>query len=286
MKNWFFYLFLNLFIFLPVFSDEIKTGKNNYEVKEGFCHNRGYGFSDGILVRTDGSELYSLSDGELIFYNKKRKDNIKYKNFSIAVIEDTKNKKRFYYQVSECPENPVKKNFAKDEKILDLSNPNNIYLKVEDTISKKMINPLSVINIEDNKNPFIDDVYFITKDNDYISFVKSYSNTVKRGGRVYIKCFDRINKSVYNVTPYKIKLFIDGKELSNLIFDSLDKSNNEFLLHQKKFSDIYNDNTPFNYFLAEYNGLPGVVGLIIEIEDIKGNKTVYKRPMNITFSEK
>jgi hypothetical protein len=285
MKRFFVYLFLVFSLFL-LFSEDTKIGENNFEVKEGFCYNNGHGFSSGILVRSSSSELYSLSDGELIFYNKKRKDNIKYKNSSIAVIEDGKNNKRFYYQVNESAENPEKINFSKNEKVIGLSNPNNIYISIEDIASKKIINPLSVINIDDNKNPFVEDVYFITKDNGYVSFVKSYSNTVKRGGRIFLKCFDRIDKSVFNVTPYRIKLLIDGKELSNIVFDELDKNGNDFLLHQKNYSEIYTDNTPFNYFLAEYNGLPGVVGLIIEIEDIKGNKTIYRRPLNITFSEK
>ena len=277
-------------VFINSEDKEIYRKMKNVKITSTFCDFRGDHFHTGIDLTGSNKEIYSISDGEVVFYNIDRKKSINYGNGNFIIVEDTKNKVRFSYShINKKSVDREKVHYSKGERIADIGNSgystgNHLHLEVEDLKNKKLLNPLYFIENKDNIRPRIVDVYLITDTNKHISIINQSNYGVPKKGKLFIKCVDRINNSNYFVTPYRIKIFMDGHEKSSLLFDSLIKNNNSFFVNDKKgFNDIYIDKKNFTYFLMDYHSLPGIIGFKVVVEDFSGNKTIFKRALRISY---
>ena len=133
----------------------------------------------------------------------------------------------------------------------------------------------------DRLPPIIRDIYFVTGDNSVVSFLDS--TRLKRGGKLFINCMDRIDRRQMFFTPYQIKVIIGGVEYGGIRFDYLRKSGGALLLSDTnlKYEDVYSNSENFFYYLMEYNTLPGLVGFHIIVEDFFGNKAEYRKALRI-----
>ena len=121
----------------------------------------------------------------------------------------------------------------------------------------------------------------INKHKEVTNFFRSSSH-VNPLGKVFIKCLDKINNSNYNIVPYSIQVLIDGIEKANFVFDYLNKDESYFTINKNiKFEKIYLNKEPFDFYIMDYYGLPGLIGFKVIIEDFNGNKSVFIRNLKI-----
>lgn len=289
MKNYLLLFFLFLFNLILINNNftENKT-VNNYQVISSFCDYKTDYFNTGIELSSKDEKAYSISEGELVFYNKNRPGNIGYKNENFIVIENKIKELRFNYFNLKSEYNDTGKTYFKegDEidnlKSIDDLKMRKLYFEVEDIKNKKILNPLGFLNITDSIPPNISDIYFKTDDNQIISLKRKGEYKVKRGGKIFIECFDKNNNFNANLMPYSIQILIDGIEKSNLIFNSLNKNNSNFTVGKdRNFKDIYLNKKNFDFYLIDYYGLPGLIGFQVIATDNNGNKSFFKRNLVI-----
>ena len=284
-------LILVLFIINFLFSQELTDDKDiikSYTISSSFGDSRGDHFHTGIdLSAAEGEEIYSIMDSELFFYNSKKFREIHYGLGNFVVVQSLDNNYRIIY--SHLKENSVeysKRIYKKNEKIALVGNSGHstgphLHLEVENIKENILLNPIKFIKLKDSLPPFIEDIYFITNNREQISLLKS--NSIKKGGKLFIKAVDRINSQKNIITPYKIFVLIGGKENALLIFDYFKKLDNDYYIKENnyKFKDIYQNNTRFDYFLMDFSALPSVIGLNIIVEDYNGNKTEFRKAIKI-----
>ncbi len=290
MKKYLIFFLLFLFSSLLLHNDTSNyILSNNYKIISSFCDHKDNHFNTGLdLIAKNDEMFHSIFDGEVIFYNKNRFRNIKYNNGNLLVVEDKENKLRASY--FNLRDNFTNENIFILKKGEQIGRPKysvnlnefKLYIEVEDIENNKVLNPMQHIFINDTIQPRILDIYFITDENEIISLKEKGEYKIKRGGKIFIKCFDKINNSNYNITPYSIKILIDGNEKASFIFDHLNKKNFYYTINKNKlFEDIYYNKEPFDFYIMDFYGLPGLVGFKAIVEDFNGNKTIFKSNLKI-----
>jgi len=258
---------------------------DQYKITSTFGDSRYDHFHTGIDLAASDKEVRAISNCELIFYNGKKAGSINYGMGDFVIFENSYDSLRYNYShLEEGSFNPENVYWKRNDRVGIVGNSGHssgkhLHLEIEDIEEKKLLNPIRFINTKDTIVPKIEDVYFITKDGEKLSL---YSNArIKRGGKLFIKCADRINDSNYLITPYKITVIIDGKEKSVLSFDYLRKNENYYVVSDSnlKFEDIYSNKEDFDFFLLEFYSLPNLVGVKITVEDFHGNRAEFKKPI-------
>ena len=285
-----------MFLIVPLIIGEDKQKPSimkEYKLTSTFCDFRGDHFHTGIDLAGKDKEIYSIMEGELVFYNIDRKRSINYGNGNFVIIENTNDNLRFNYShLKDKSFDPQKINYNKGDKVAILGNSGHstgphLHFEIEDIKNERLLNPLEFIDIKDSISPRIIDIYFICKNNEKISLIKQRNRKIKRGGKLYIRCEDRIDGSNYSLSPYKITVIVDGIEKSNLMFNYLKKSNNRFVVAEdRNFEEIYTNRENFDYYIMNYFGLPGIIGLKVIIEDFVGNKAIFRSALRILLPEK
>lgn len=294
LKKLAFLIIFSLVFIIILLSEDFKNNPmlNGMRVTSTFGDSRGDHFHTGIDITNNDKKAYSLMESELIFHNKKRKRGIDYGYGEFVILENTTDGLRFTYShLKEDSYDASKKQYEQYEKIATIGNTGHstgvhLHLEVEDTINDKLLNPLEIMDIKDTLKPIIMDVYFIDGDKNRISLYEGYSS-IKRGGKLFIQCMDKIDGSNYPLTPYKISLIIDGKEKANLKFNNLLKQNGKFITNDgRTFNNIYLNERDDDFFVLDFTSLPGVIGFKVLVEDQKGNRTEYKRALRILLPDK
>ncbi len=278
-----FFIFLSQVLLITI------ENYNYLRIISGFCELRNNDFHNGIDIISDGNNIISLMDEEIIFYSNNRKNSLNYTYGNFIILEDRTNKYRFNYSHLDNYTFDVSKNlYSKGEVIASyteelISEKDNYYhFDIEDIEKKVYINPLAFLKEEDKSNPRILNVYFILDNNEKISLTDSYKYVIERGGKIFIKCYDLFHNK--NISPYKITLYADGEEKANIDFEILNKTEKKFTTKTGKMSsDIYLNNENFDYFIYDFYTLPGVVGLKIIVEDFSGNKVIFLRNLVIKY---
>lgn len=280
------FILINKILSYEASDDKVEVIKNCI-ITSSFGDSRGDHFHTGIdLTSKENSEIYSIMDSEIFFYNSNKFKDMPYGIGNFIIAQSLDNRYRITY--SHLKENFKNKKilYKKNEIIATIGNSGHstgphLHLEIEDIKENLLLNPIKFIKINDNLSPFIEDIYFITNNREYVSLLKS--NFIKRGGKLFIKAFDTINFKQNIITPYKISVLIGGKENASLIFDYLTKLNNDYYTtnNNYKFNDIYQNNTRFDYYLMDFSALPSIVGFYIIIEDYHGNKTEFRKAVHI-----
>lgn len=288
MKKYLFIFILFIYFSLTCIENFNYKFDSNYKIISSFYDFRNNQINTGINLIGKDEKFYSIYDGEVIFYNKNRLGNIRYNNENLLVIENKEKKLRFnYYNLKKEFIDKEKFLFKKGEQI-GLTNYNEqlkesrFYIEVEDIENQKILNPLNFVSINDTIPPSILDIYFKTDEGQIVSLRIKGEYKIKRGGKIFIKCFDKINNSNYNIIPYRIKILIDGIEKVDFVFDNLNKNESFFTLNKDlKFEEIYLNKEPFDFHIMDYYALPGLIGFKVIIEDFNGNKSYFMRNLKI-----
>jgi murein DD-endopeptidase MepM/ murein hydrolase activator NlpD len=290
LKKYIIYFSFILFSF-AIYAEDTTSDPNNimdfFKVTATFGDNRDDHFHTGMDLAAVDLDVRAIMDSELIFYNKNRSRSIPYGNGNFVIMDNTENKLRVNYShLKDGTFNDKKNQFKKNETIAVVgstghSTGSHLHLEIEDLQNNRLLNPIGFINVKDTLSPRIEEVYFITKENEKISLVQN--SKLKRGGKLFIHCMDRINNSQYDATPYKITVIIDGKENGILTFDYFKKIEDNYTISNTdlKYEDIYVNKKENDYYLTEFYSLPDLVGLKIVVEDFSGNKTEFKKPIKI-----
>lgn len=282
-------LLMALFASFFVYSQDSASGDvmNNYTITSYFGDARGDHFHTGIDLAAVGEFAYSLMDSEIIFHNSKKNRDINYGLGNFVVMQSQDNNYRISYShLSDDHLDYKKKIYKKSEKLALVGNTghstgSHLHLEIEDLKNKRILNPLSFLKTSDKLSPVINDAFFKTGEGEIISFFKN--SKLKRGGKLYISAFDRINNISSIMTPYMFKVIIGGKETSIIKFDYLRKSDNNLFLSDTdfKYEDIYSGGVENEYFLMDFNSLPGLVGFHIITEDFYGNKAEIRKAFRV-----
>ena len=99
------------------------------------------------------------------------------------------------------------------------------------------------------------------------------SRQIIRGGRLFIKTYDRMNTTHFRMIPYTINVFINGETFFTLTFSGLDKINNDLFVSKtgKNFYNVYSTGNDSIIYLKEKYFLPGLYGIKVEVIDFAGN---------------
>ncbi|MCG8572070.1 MAG: M23 family metallopeptidase, partial [Spirochaetes bacterium] len=259
----------------------------NAVISSGFGESRLDHYHTGIDLAAKNKPVKSLESCETVFYNINRKNSLFYGNGNFVVLEDVEAKKRYSYShLKEKSLNRAKMYYQKDEIIAIAGNSGHstgphLHLEIEDLENRRLVNPIEIIPFDDTRKPILEDIYFITRENEKVSILKN--KYIHRGGKMFIKCRDPIDFSPYPINPYSIEVIIDGKDFYQLKFDYLKKVENYYVLSEsgKKFSDLYVNNSDFDFYLTDFFALPGDISIKIIISDYAGNKVTYNRPIRI-----
>jgi hypothetical protein len=272
--------------FHAITEDKVKI-MDDFKITALFGDSRDDHLHTGVDLAANDQDVRSVMDSELVFYNKQRTGSIPYGLGNFVILENGDKRLRMNY--SHMREGSVdfkKEIYRKSEKIGSCGNSGHstgthLHFEVEDIKNNRLLNPLAFIDFTDTLAPRIDDVYFVTSDNQKLSLWQY--NKIKRGGKLFIKCSDRVNGSNYDVFPYKIRVIIDGKEKYFLKLDYFTKGENAFSISDSKlkFEDIFVNKDNNDIFLMDFNSLPDLIGLKILVEDYSGNKSEFKKEIRI-----
>jgi hypothetical protein len=290
LKKWIivFILLCNSIIF--IFSDNTADPVKDHSITAAFGDYRWDHFHTGVDMINSEKKVRSFTDGEVIFSNMNRPRSINYGNGNFVLLENSSVKKRYSY--SHMRSGSVDGNikiYKKGDIIGDVGDSGHsigehIHFEIEDMRDKILLNPLNELNVNDTLKPRIMDIYFVNESGEKISIMNNYR--IVKGGRLFIKCSDSMNGSPYSFSPYKITVIIDGTERYSSVFDRLQMVNGDFYLRNNmSFKDIYANGEEFDYYLFDFTSLPRVIGFKAVVEDKKGNKTEYKRPLKIIMPE-
>lgn len=260
---------------------------DNFVITSTFGDSRNDHYHTGIDLAATGEDLRALSTSEAIFISGTRKRNIFYGNGNLVILEDSKNRVRYNYShIMDDTIDRDKRAYSRGEKVGIIGNTghstgNHIHFEVEDLESKRLINPISILSYKDTMKPIIEDIYFITKNGEKISILKT--KYIPRGGKLFIKCKDQIDNSPFFLAPYYIELIIDSKDIYKITFDYLTKRENSFILSDTNldFNELYVNSRGFDFFITEYYALPGDISIKAIVKDYAGNRTVFLKPIRI-----
>ncbi len=248
----------------------------NSAITSSFGDTRGDHFHTGVDFAADGENVFVLEDSRVLFFNKDRRGFIKYGLGNFVVVQGLSNKYRYTYAHNAAHSlNNDKLIYKKGEIIAVSGNTghstgSHLHFEIEDIENKTIVNPLKILKIEDRKSPVISDVFFVNQNNQPVSLYKNIR--INRGGKLFIKTYDLIDDNPGFLTPYSIKVFIDGEQFAELYFDVMAKKNNDFVLSSSiNHSGLYGTGEDFTFFIKENYFLPGEYGIKIVVSDIAGN---------------
>ncbi|HOV14520.1 MAG TPA: M23 family metallopeptidase, partial [Spirochaetota bacterium] len=152
----------------PIFSDVTSDSldvMDNYKLTSNFGDSRYDHFHTGIDMAANDQEIRAISNCELVFYNNKRANSIRYGMGDYAIFEDSNNKMRYNY--SHMKENSLYPNnvyWKRGDKVGVVGNSgrssgDHLHFEIEDIENKKLLNPIQFIKIKDTIDPRIEDVY-------------------------------------------------------------------------------------------------------------------------------
>jgi hypothetical protein len=286
LKLKYFYILFFITTVLPGFCEPVKV-MDNFKITAAFGDSRDDHLHTGIDLAAVDEDVKSIMDSELIFYNRQNPRSITYGNGNFMILENSEKKLRFNYSHLRDGSIDYRKIIYKQsEKIGSSGNSGHstgyhLHLEVEDIKNNKLLNPLQFIQYNDNMPPRIDDVYFISSDNQKMSLWEY--NRIKRGGKLFIKCIDRIDSSNYDLVPYSVRVIIDGKEKFFMTFDYFEKGESSYTVSNTglKFGDIYKNKDNTDLYLLDYSSLPDLIGLKIIVTDFTGRKAEFKKEITI-----
>jgi hypothetical protein len=281
------YFALILYLILINYINSENLNYNN--IVSGFCDYRFNSFNNGINIQGKNHVIISPISGELIFHNITRSGSITYGIGNFIALQDLKSDLRYCFShLKEDSTNTDKIYYQKGDKIGITGNSGFeekqvVHIDMQKIDSKEFKNPLEIIKINDTLPPIIEDVYFLNDDKK-ISIADFRNFKIKKGGKLFVNCYDKINDSEGKITPYKITVIVDGNEIATLKFDSLLKLDYNYVNQDgKSLNSIYSNNTSFDYFLTDFTSLPKVIGFKLLVEDYNGNIREFKRNLKIEF---
>ena len=260
---------------------------NNYTVVSMFGAMRNNGFQRGIDLQSKDRSVYALEKSNVIFYRKKSGRTIHYAGGDYLVIQGQDNQYRYKYSNLINDKHYTKTAYDEGEQIgevmpdTDTYNTGTLNLEIEEPSANRFINPVSILKISDNVGPSIQDIYFRTAEGNTVSFLRD--TRLNRGGSMFVRCKDRLTPALRYFTPYQIKVIVDGVETGGIKFDYIRRDGQKLLLSDTNmtFDDLYCNGQEFDYYIMDFNALPGLVGFQVIVMDYAENRQLYRKAMRI-----
>lgn len=261
---------------------------NNYTVVSMFGAMRHNGFQRGIDIQSKERSVYALEKSDVIFYrNKSAKRTINYGGGDYLIMQGQSNKYRYKYSNLLIDADSSKLSYKEGELIgeampdTDTYDTGTLHLEIEEPAQNRYINPVTILGISDNVGPSIQDIYFRTAEGSIVSFLRD--TKLNRGGSMFVRCKDRLTQALRYFTPYQIKVVVDGVESGGIRFDYIRRDGQKLLLSDTNmtFDDLYCNGQEFDYYIMDFNALPGLVGFQVIVSDYAENKQLYRKAMRI-----
>ncbi len=285
--------FLSVFLLVGVFflnSDTNNAQLNELKLTSTFGDNRTDHFHTGIDIAAANNGIVTFHKSEeVVFYSIERPGSIRYGNGEFIITKSEPDHYiTNYSHIQAGSFDRSRLSYKQGEVIGSIGNTGrstgpHLHIEIYDLKNSQLINPLSIINFADTSNPVINDVYFIKDNNERVSLIGG-GGTVENGGKLFISCYDRIQNSQYQLTPYSIFFSIDGEEKGGVRLDRLIPQGSSYSIAGANisFDRLYRNGANFDYYIGEFYSLPLTRGLKIVVSDYNGNIIEFKRPLRFT----
>lgn len=255
-----------------------------------FCQNNGEGFSTGIHLSGAGDPVFPVARGEMIFYHKEGEDNnsLPYGLGSFAVLWHEGGIQSTYCQLKTDSLDVHKIHFEKDEPLGIVGNTGatiggNLRLIIFNIEENEILNPIKnlIPYFKDNKKPVIQGIYL--KRNNEIINLKDSQVIHKGTAEILVKAYDlREDKQrIWEITPYRIVLFHNEKQLNQISFDAIREKENKQILSSQEltYREVYEESWIFR--LGEVNLPRGISHIQVRVSDFAGNIATEEGFINI-----
>lgn len=266
-------------VLIPAFSYEWPV--ENHAVTATFGENRWGHFHGGIDIGGGEQEIRPIEDGEIIFHYEESDDpnGIPTGLGNFVVVEHERGIRSLYAHLKPEPAFLQKVSVSKEDVIGIIGETGgalgkHLHLEVFDGELNRLVNPLELLpDLADGSVPDIDGLY-----------IERDGNTVRLEPRLrvmqgqwdfIIDTYDTsiVNGRIYPVAPYRVFVYVNGREEIALSFESLEEYGNDLVLSKSgRITDeqLYIDD--WRLRLGKLQLQEGEVQLEVVVSDISGNE--------------
>ncbi len=212
---------------VPLFAFEWPV--NTIILTATFCESRGDHFHTGLDIGGGKQIITPISPGEIIFAYEKDEDytSVPVGLGDFCVLQHQGGIRSLYSHLEKNSMDRDRIRFNHDEPLGKIGDTGHSYgrhlhLSIIDSEMNTIINPLLVLPpVKDSQPPVIKHIYL--RDGENLREIRSGEIVGQGETELLVELYDLREDVpfIWKFAPYKIFLYKDGKEISNIIFDSL-----------------------------------------------------------------
>ena len=277
--------FLTVLLLLPVMAFPLHWPVEKPALCATFGESRGDYYHTGIDIGGGEQEVYSVADGEVIYYQQEnnRLSSLPSGLGNFVVIEHDRQLRTMYAHLKAGSIDTSGENVSAGDIIGRTSDSGaskgvHLHFEVIDRELNEFVNPLILLPaMGDRTKPVIRDVFIkISTDSEYTN-LPGRSNIVSGKYDIAAEIYDVSEHVNYlcQVAPYKVNLYINGEMTSSMVYNSIKKSGNYLapVNNPVYVRDLYIDKSNWKIHLGQFDFKPGTIRLEIEAADFAGNQS-------------
>ena len=264
---------------LPVFALDWPVAKRI--IAGTFGEDQGGRFFDGLDIGGGEQDVHAVLPGELVFRYEEKEDfsSLPRGLGSFVVLQHEGKIETISCNLKKDSLGPLRMKYAAGEQLgvsgdSGYSDGTHLHFSVYDEETASFINPLSLLPpVGDTQPPVIKKVILSVGDT---LFPLENGAAVPAGRAVVLANAYDLRPDVkffWPVAPYSVRLNIDGKELSRIVFDSLQAADGRMSLGSSKLTlaDVYTGDALLKCGSVDLHA--GTSHLILSVRDFVGNET-------------
>jgi len=281
MKN----IFLICFFFNSFFLFSLQWPVENPVVAANFGERSGNYYNAGIKVTGESTNVYAVDRGEVVFYQRENN------HFSalpsglgnFIAIEHDMLLRTIYGHLADDFIGEKKTNVVAGEVIGEIGNSGSgngryLYLELVDMELRELINPFLLLPaIDDRSRPVIRDLFI--KESGAESYQVLANNAGITTGKYDLSAIvydiaENISNT-HQLAPYSIRMYINGREFSSIIYNSIKKSGDYLVLssNNRSVNDYYIGNENWQVYLGRFDFETDVSVIRIVVSDFRNNES-------------
>ena len=284
MKTLYLTLFSGLFLFGCIFSGfSYDWPVEDRAVTATFGENRWGHFHGGIDIGGGEQEIHPIGRGEIIFYFEENADSrgIPTGLGNFVVVEHERGIRSLYAHMKSQSRDDIQISVTKEDVLGIIGESGSalgkhLHLEVFDGELNRLVNPLELLPVlSDVTTPDIEALY-LEQDG---TIVRLGPNTAISPGLwvLIIDAYDtsNLNGRIYPVAPYRVLVYLNGREEISLSFESLEEDGRNLVLSGSGHitdEELYVDNWKLR--VGKLLLQEGEMQLEVIVRDIAGNEAI------------
>jgi len=252
-------------------------------------------FHRGIDIAVSDAPVRPIEEGELVFCHEESKARLRSLPSglgSFAVIhhaQKTAMRSVYGYLLeTESPPLSSRKLVGRDDVLSrgggsGIAQNGRILLIIEDVAAGELVNPLLVLPpVKDAVKPTIRNVE-LRQPGKALAAADTFRLS-EGSWELSAEIFDPSDagKSAAGMAPYKVAVYVNGKETSQVVFDTLKESKGELLVNpatEARYSAIYREDGAMRLGAVQFN--KGITNIEIVVRDYGGNERIYSHQFRV-----